>query len=364
MLDKDLKAFSRYCDAIAASLHQSSPYTTPAFLAQLQGLQQRLSGVFDGDKSGSWIGGKLSKPSLDTIGGWLEGRFTKLVTGESDSSTPTADNTKTSEQTFVGPFAHYSTISSTTPSARSSPQLPTSSLAFLPPQRTSSAMATATPYSHQIERSSSAMGYMQQKPAMQTTLKNPSSVASSQSSAGGFGSNGYSHTEDLNAPNSDAVVPDEFETPIQGGSSWWGSSNDSSQLAVTPTATTFMQVEESSIPANGNGFISLMDNQPFSIGPNHVPPPPSSLSQEIDDEDDLGLGNSKPKSIRVENQERSPVATNEQVSAKETPQSEKNAGKFIVVISVPETCSKMLYSSFRSTSSEWWFMAWSVVEKK
>jgi hypothetical protein len=335
MLDKDLKALSRYCDAIAASLHQSSPYTTPAFLAQLQGLQQRLSGVFHGDKSGSWIGGKLSKPSLDTIGGWLEGRFTKLVTGESDSSTPTPDDTKTSERAFVGPFAHYSTISSTTPSARSSPKLPTSSLAFPPPQRTSSAMATATPYSHQIERSSSAMGYMQQKPAVQTSLKSSSSVASSQSSPGGFGFNGYSRAEDPNAPNSDAVAPDELETPIQGGSSWWGSSNDNSQLAVTPTATTFMQVEESSIPANSDGFISLMDSQPFSIGPNHVPPPSSSLSQEIDDDDDLGLGNSKPKSIRVENQERGP-ATNEQTPAKEAPQPEKKAGKSIDIISVSE----------------------------
>jgi hypothetical protein len=94
-----------------------------------------------------------------------------------------------------------------------------------------------------------------------------------------------------------------------------------------------MQVEESPIPANGDGFISLMDNQPFSIGPNHVPPP-SSISQEVDEEDDLGLGNSKPKGIRVENQARSPVATNEQAPATEAPQPEKKAGKSIDAISV------------------------------
>ena len=363
MFDKDLKALSRYCDAIAASLNQSSPYITPAFLAQLQGLQQRLSGVFHGDKAGSWIGGKLSKPSLDTIGGWLEGRFTKLVTGESDSSTPTADNTQTSEQTFVGPFAHYSTISSTTPSARSSPQPPTSSFTFPPPQRTSSAMATATPHSHQIERSSSAMGYMQQKVAVQTSLKSSSSVALSQSSPGGFSSSGYSHTEGLYAPKSDAVALDELETT--GGSSWWESSNDNSQSVVTPTVTTFMQVEKSSIPANGDGFISLMDNQPFSIGLNHVPPPPSSVSQEIDDEDDLGLGNSKPKRILTENQERSPDATNEQAPVKEeAPQPEKKAGKSIVTTSVSEACSEMLCSFRRTTSGRWRFMAWAMVEKK
>lgn len=217
-------------------------------------------------------------------------------------------------------------------------------------------MATATPYSHQIERSSSAMGYMQQKP-VQTSLMSSSSVTSSQSSPSGFGSNGYSHTEDPNVPKSNAVAPEGLETPIQGGSSWWGSSNDNSQLAVAPTATTFMQVDKSSIPVNGDGFISLMDNQPFSIGPNYVPPPPRSLSQEIDDEDDLGLGNSKPKSIQVENQEGSSVATNEQAPAKEAPQPEK-AGKSIDVISVSETCSEILDLEPPAASGGSWLGRW------
>jgi len=317
-------------------------------LLQLQGLQQRLSGVFHGDKSSSWIGGKLGKPSLDTIGGWLEGRFTKLVTGESDSSTPTADSTKASEQTFVGPFAHYSTISSTTPSARSSPQLPMANLSFLPPQRTSSAMATATPHPQvQIERSSSAMGYMQQKPAVQTSLKSSSSITSSQSSPGGFGPNGYSHTEDVGPYmlKSNATTSDELETPVQGGSSWWGSPNDNSQSTVTPTATTFMPVEESLIPASGDGFVSLMDNQTFSIGPQHVLPQPSPVSREIDHEDELGLGNPKSKSSLAEIQERSPKGTNDRAPVmKEAPQPEKKAGESINVLSMSETCAEMPYS--------------------
>lgn len=333
---------------------------------QLQGLQQRLSGVFHGDKSSSWIGGKLSKPSLDTIGGWLEGRFTKLVTGESDSSTPTFNSAKESEQTFVGPFAHYSTISSTTPSARSSPQPPATNLGFLPPQRTSSAMATATPHPHpqvQIERSSSAMGYMQQQPAVQTSLKSSSSITSSQSSPGGFGPNGHSYTLGPYTSKSDATASDEVETPVQG-SSWWGSSNDNSQSTLTPIATTFIQVEESSIPTGGDGFVSLMDNQPFSIGPQHVRPPPSPGSQEIEHEDELGLGNSKPKG-NPEIQELSPVATNDRAPAMaKAPQHETKPGKSNSTQSISETCTDMLHSFFRTTSGEWWFLAGSVVEKE
>jgi len=125
---------------------------------------------------------------------------------------------------------------------------------------------------------------------------------------------------------SNATASDELETPVQGGSSWWGSPNDNSQSTVTPTATTFMPVEESLIPASGDGFVSLMDNQAFSIGPQHVLPQPSLVSREIDREDELGLGNPKPKSNLAEIQERSPMATNGRAPVmKEAPQPEKKA---------------------------------------
>ncbi|KAF8964701.1 Sec23-binding domain of Sec16-domain-containing protein [Flammula alnicola] len=304
----DIQLANRYCDAITASLSHTSPYTNLALLEQLQGLQQRLSGVFPGDKSGSWIGGKLTKPSLDSIGGWLEGRFTKLVTGESDSATPTNDNPKSSDQPFNGPFAHYSTISSNTPSARSSPQPPSASLNVGPPQRTTSAMATATPYSQQVvaERSSSAMGYMRQRPAVQTHTATSNSISSSQSSPVGFGFNDQPPSEDPYAPKSRSASNDDLETPIQTiqTASWWGSSTEANGSNNTPTAATFMRVDESSIQATSDGFISLMDNNSFSIGPVRQQQQSSSMQADFVDDDDLGLGNSKPQ---PEKQESSPV---------------------------------------------------------
>ncbi|KDR81637.1 hypothetical protein GALMADRAFT_152477 [Galerina marginata CBS 339.88] len=305
----DIQLANRYCEAIAASLTHGSPYTNVALLEQLQGLQQRLSGVFHGDKSASWIGGKLSKPSLDTIGGWLEGRFTKLVTGDSDSPTPTAENSRSTDQPFAGPFAHYSTISSTTPSARSSPQPPSANLpSFPPPQRTTSAMATSTPYSQvQIERSSSAMEYMRQKPSVLTS-KNATSISSSQSSPTAYGLNGHSRYEDSYTPKTE-----ELETPVQVATSWWGS-DDNSTSNNTPTAATFMQVDESSIQASSDGFISLMDSHSFAIGPHSHSQQPSSSSQTINEEDDndLGLGNSRPK---TEKQETETEPAKEEASA-------------------------------------------------
>jgi hypothetical protein len=300
----------RYCEAVTTSLSHTSPYTNLALLEQLQGLQQRLSGVFPGDKSGSWIGGKLTKPSLDSIGGWLEGRFTKLVTGENESAPLESDPLKSIDQPFVGPFAHYSTISSNTPSARSSPQpqpqpQPPSTTLNAPPQRTSSAMATTTPYSQQtyVERSSSAMGYVRQRPSVQTQGSS-NSLSSSQSSPVGFGLNNIPRGLDPYAAKAESLSPnDETETPIQG--SWWGSSNDANGASNTPTAATFMKVDESSIQASNEGFISLMDNHSFSVGPTkHVSPAPPAINE--DDDDDLGLGNSKPKP-KIEQEGTSPT---------------------------------------------------------
>ncbi|KAF8163317.1 Sec23-binding domain of Sec16-domain-containing protein [Crassisporium funariophilum] len=288
---------NRYCEAITASVNHASPYTTIALLEQLHGLSQRLTGV-DSDKSGSWMGGKLAKPSLDTIGGWLEGRFTKLVTGDSDSAIPTPEETKAADHPFTGPFAHYSTISSTTPSARSSPQPQSTNLSMQPPPRTSSAMASTTAYPHvQIERSSSALGYMRQKPTIHTSIN---SIGSSQSSPVGFGTDSVTHTTNSYAPQSTSPADDVLETPVQGAT-WWGYDADNASTR-TPTAATFMQVDESSIQPSTDGFISLMDNQPLSVGPQPVKRDPSRSPQTAVDEDDLGFGNPKPKQVMHDTQ--------------------------------------------------------------
>ena len=257
-------------------------------LEQLQGLSERLTGVH-GDKAGSWIGGKLSKPSLDTIGGWLEGRFTKLVTGDSDAAVPAGEETKSRDHSFAGPFAHYSTISSTTPSARSSPQ-PSFTNLNMPP-RTSSAMGTLPDYSQvPIERSSSAFGYVQQKHNIHSSI---SSLPSSQSSPGFAASHVQLH--DSYGPKSQqSSTSDMTETPLQG--TWWGSGAD--DFNRTPTTATFMQIDESATQPGADGFISLIDNH--SVGPQQLKREASGFSQQEDEDEDLGLRNSKPKSIDME----------------------------------------------------------------
>lgn len=249
-------------------------------------------GVSHAGKSASWIGGKLSKPSLDTIGGWLEGRFTKLVTGEGDtSSTSEQETTKAESRPFSGPFAHYSTISSTTPSARSSPQPSLVNDNVLPPHRTASAMAAASPYIHPpIDRASSAMDYMRQKPSLGQHTPAANGYHSTPSGPG-FKThlpNNWSASNDIPIPKS-PIDSGENETSVEEPS-WWGSGS----TARTPTATTFMQVDESTARVSPDGFISLMDSQTLAVGPS---PPINSDSQRTqkvpDEDDDLGLGNSK-----------------------------------------------------------------------
>ncbi|KAF9482773.1 hypothetical protein BDN70DRAFT_800853 [Pholiota conissans] len=291
---------NKYCDAVNASLSHTSSYSNFALLEQLQGLQQRLSGVFPGEKGGSWIGGKLTKPSLDSFGGWLEGTFTKIVTGQSEIATSASDHSKSIDQPFVGPFAHYSTISSNTPSARSSPQPQPPAGYNAPPQRTSSAMATSTPYSQQVqvERSSSAMGYSLQRPTIQTQGSS-NSLSSSQSSPVGSTLNNLTRGLDPYTPKTHefSTGNDVLETPVQ--TSWWGSSNAANEESNTPKAATFMKVDESSVQASNDGFISLMDSQTFSVGPaKYVSSAPPIINE--DEDDDLGLGNSKSKPKQAE----------------------------------------------------------------
>jgi len=69
-----------------------------------------------------------------------------------------------------------------------------------------------------------------------------------------------------------------------------------------------MQVDESSVQASSDGFISLMDDQNFSFG-SHQPSRQASTTSSFDaeDDDDLGLGNSKSRIKAEEAGGASPV---------------------------------------------------------
>ena len=140
------------------------------------------------------------------------------------------------------------------------------------------------------------------------------------------------HSSDPYAPNGqDHSSPsDELETPVQA--SWWGA-HDENGSSATPTAATFMRVEESSIQASGDGFISLMDSHTFSVGPSKHSSTAVSPARALDedDHDDLGLGNSKPKPKPEQEENGSVKAQSVSPPANTAPAPPANTGKSFVL---------------------------------
>jgi hypothetical protein len=291
----------RYCEAIATcSSIRSSPYFTTTFGEQFKWLSDRISGTPQIDKTGSWIGGKMSKPSLDSIGTWLEGRFTKLITGDVDSSPLAAEQSATGEQrAFGGPFSHYSTISSATTSASGSPQPSARILNALPPQppqRSGSAMAyPLVTNSHvPIDRASSAIDYVRRKPSPAPRIASASAATATFAQASFYGQIPNNHSRN-SIPNSleslsvDISTPTEPTEPESKGNlamPWWGSSYTSDSNARTPTATSYLRVDESRASSSSSGFVSLTEDAPSSATPTM-----SQHQEPHDEEDDLGFGN-------------------------------------------------------------------------
>jgi len=281
--------YVRYCEAITAALHRSSPYFTITFVEQLKWLSDRIVGAPHIEKSGSWIGGKMSKPSLDSIGTWLEGRFTKLITGD-QSPLPSEHVAASEDRTFSGPFSHYSAISSATSSASPSPQPSAINMnVFPPPRRSGSAMAyPLAPNSHvQIDRASSAMDYVRRKPSPTPRIASANAATTTFAQAPAFGS-AVNHYGSLETPRPPLDTKEHARENEEA--TWWGASyvSDSTQ---TPTATTFVRLDEPRDPSSPSEFVSLMDNEAFPVIP------ANKTSKEVhhhDDEEleDLGFGNS------------------------------------------------------------------------
>ncbi|KAF8628402.1 hypothetical protein AX15_003926 [Amanita polypyramis BW_CC] len=292
---------NRYCESITASLGRPSPYFTPVLLEQLKGLIDRISGTSHVDKSNSWMGSKIGKPSLDSIGGWLEGRFTKLVTGDADPPTQAQD---VEERTFSGPF---STISSAAPSARSSPQPTSINMTPVPPLRSGSAMASPTHPSYaSIDRSSSALDYRKPKAISAPRVASAGAAVTAFSQPPVPGPPPNNQSQDMANSSVDLTTP----KTANGGNAddqepiWWGNSEpynyNDNPSARTPTATSFMRVDESTVKTTQEGFISLMDAPTFS--PITSSTTRDSLNQRpVSEEDieDLGFGNTRKDSKMI-----------------------------------------------------------------
>ncbi|KAG2368595.1 Sec23-binding domain of Sec16-domain-containing protein [Suillus spraguei] len=298
----EIQAASRYCEAITAGMTHPSQYLNSVLIEQLKGLAGRLIGTPQMAKNGSWMGGKVNKPSLDSIGSWLEGRLTKFIAGEGDEALPPPAPSK-SQVSSLGPFSHFSEISSTTTSASPSPPPGVmnqySMSGIPPPRRTGSAMAVSTSHSHvPIDRASSAMEYHTRKPSPAPPLTAPLHPPRSTYpySTHGSGMNGHSTTNSyapaygapLSRKPSLEMTAEEGSEQQQQETGWWSSLNNS-DTGPTPTTATFHSVDH--FQASSDGFISLMDDPALAAVPstftlNRHPQP--SFEDGVED---LGFGN-------------------------------------------------------------------------
>ncbi|KAI0703606.1 Sec23-binding domain of Sec16-domain-containing protein [Cytidiella melzeri] len=293
---------NRYCEAISNSISRGSPYLNVTFMEQLKDFADRLVAAPLVDRSGSWIGSKMTRPSLDKIGNWLEGRLTSFIAGEGDS--PNTADTHAKTPSFSGPFARYSTISSLTNSTMPSPQMSYSELTesqnAAPPFRSGSAMAlrTSTASPAQIARASSAIDYLRRKPSpvprtpsagvpILTTL--PPRAQAPYGYTNGFPDPA---TQRLASPSAQEDSSDRPSGPQVA--SWWGTGDSES---ATPTATSFPPANEST-HSSSEGFITLMDAPGVSAPSSSTTAQFTAAAQiqsigreELYEDDDLGLGN-------------------------------------------------------------------------
>lgn len=251
------------------------------------------------------MGGRISKPSVNSISDWVGTRLTKFVSGDGDSPTPPEDDVAATDKLYVRTFSHYSEISSASPSTSPSPApsfVAMNNTPVIQPPRTSSAASTKPIVtSHtQLDRSSSAMEYY--RPPAQRSSPAPRIASASASvhsfsqvpsfgqalSSYGIASQSESTAQQVTEPQDGSTAGDPDES---GDSTWWGSSYGESNRS-TPTAATFFRVDSN---VDSSGFVSLMDD------PALLPISPSKVDTQyspIDDVEDLGLGNPSSKNLK------------------------------------------------------------------
>lgn len=326
--------YFRYCDAILTCTHRASPYLTAAFLEQLTDFSSRLNGNIELDKSSSWMGNKISKPSLDSIGGWLGGTLSKFVAGEAEPSSPLSREGSIQEgATYTGAFKHYSSISSTNPSRGPSPAPSVSSGPVPPPAQWKHGGASAPNkalYNSQnpISRASSAIDHLRpgsrkNTPPPRVASANAMTTTFAQSRA--FSRPGTLQENDAQAYDEE-TSSDSFAS--QGNGGWWSAAYGDSG-GPTPTATSFVHNDEHS-SADTNGFISPVDSYQSSTSSATTP-----ISQHMEDDefdDELGLGNSahKAKKSVVSEQKESKEQEAKMEPAKKESEVPKKPGLFII----------------------------------
>lgn len=322
MFQLNAHALDRYTEAITASLRLStrvSPYFTPTFVEQLKDIHDRLTGAPHGDKK-NFLSKAITKPSMETFNTWIAGGLTKLIEGDEPNRQPQDQQVeaKPAKGATLGPFSHYSAISNA-PSKSPSPAPSFTSvhgMSTIPPPRTASTGGycppanglSLLPAAPPLARSESAMDYTQtinRKPSPRPKVFSANAATTTFSQAHENGHTPY-NSDQMNWSSAEDVAK-EGAAPATG--LWWGSSNGATDANATPTAASFLRVNAVEIPeGEGPQFISLGDSDSLftpSVTPSIAPSSPRFATEpsSYDEDDDLGLGNSKPKkkkSVEVE----------------------------------------------------------------
>lgn len=314
----------RYCDAILTCTNRPSPYLTTCLLEELSDFSKRLHGSIELDKSSSWMGNKISKPSLDSIGGWLGGTLSKFVAGENEPSSPMSREGSIQESaTYSGAFQHYSAISSTNTSRGPSPAPSLSNVPNPPPAQWKPNSSHKSLYNAQnpISRASSAIDHLRpgsrkNTPPPRVASANPMTTTFAQSR--NFPYAGAMHNSDVQAYNGE---PLSDTSDSQGGGGWWSAAYGDAG-GPTPTATSFDHHSEHTA-ADTNGFISPVDS--YQSSTSSATTPISQHMEEDEFDDELGLGNTSHKSKKPAANEHN-VSSNEQ-NAKSEPTKQEEVPK-------------------------------------
>src|SRR5258708_5250828 len=190
---------------------RSSSYFTFTFFELHKELTERLSGVRD--KNASWISRTMKKPTMDSLGAWSFNKLTKFIEGDDPSPEAETDEagfkmSPTNGSTLaVGPFSHYSEISSSSTSQLPSPTGSMKSHVPPPPPsaplRTGSAMSaqiSTAPAVPQIDRAASATDYLRPAPTMSPGVSAPRTGLSAGPSATSFNGNTYQSASSTSQP--------------------------------------------------------------------------------------------------------------------------------------------------------------------
>lgn len=286
-------------------LSQSRSYKSPnPAIITVARYAETLSGRIAGIAVTEAVPRKGGKPNLENLGSWFEGRLTKFIAGDEElenKPVQTSAAKESSDKAAIGPFSHYSAISSpnVTPNLTRSSTYDLSAQHAPPPgphaYRSGSAASyrPRQPSQLSMQRPTSAMAY---RPQDQPAFPEMTRISSRITEQDGVDSRRDSGPDDTTAADS-TMVPEQQPAEAQFQMPSWGQSYDEpEQIDGNPEGSADADAETEGAFINPmQTFISPMGPAVSSYEPNAAAQVASRPAFDDEDDDDLGLGNASRK---------------------------------------------------------------------